>query len=131
MSAYALTDHVLIEALSRRAAAGVKVRVYLDQEQLEELLTWARSEHPLQALARAANVEVKVKRSRVLMHLKAYAIDNEVLRFGSANFSPSGEKQQDNDLAIVRDAETVKRFEKNFDEIWNRRDNIAWRGGER
>ena len=32
------------------------------------------------------------------MHLKAYAIDGQVLRTGSANFSTSGENAQDNDL---------------------------------
>jgi phosphatidylserine/phosphatidylglycerophosphate/cardiolipin synthase-like enzyme len=36
------------------------------------------------------------------MHLKAYAIDGELLRTGSANFSASGERQQDNDLIVIR-----------------------------
>ena len=38
------------------------------------------------------------------MHLKAYSIDGEVLRTGSANFSTSGENAQDNDLIIIREA---------------------------
>ena len=38
------------------------------------------------------------------MHLKAYAIDGEVLRTGSANFSTSGENAQDNDLIVIRDS---------------------------
>ena len=37
------------------------------------------------------------------MHLKAYAIDGAVLRSGSAIFSRSGERDQDNDLIVIRD----------------------------
>jgi phosphatidylserine/phosphatidylglycerophosphate/cardiolipin synthase-like enzyme len=128
MSAYVLSDFELIEAIERRATAGVQVRLYLDNEQLEELLKRARSEHPLEALARSPNVQVKVKRSRVLMHLKAYAIDGALLRAGSANFSPSGEKQQDNELSILRDREAAKQFLADFDAMWSRLDNIVWRG---
>jgi phosphatidylserine/phosphatidylglycerophosphate/cardiolipin synthase-like enzyme len=36
------------------------------------------------------------------MHLKADSIDGEVLRTGSANFSTSGERAQDNDLIVIR-----------------------------
>jgi phosphatidylserine/phosphatidylglycerophosphate/cardiolipin synthase-like enzyme len=34
---------------------------------------------------------VRVKRGGPFMHLKSYAIDGDVLRTGSANFSASGE----------------------------------------
>ena len=53
------------------------------------------------------------------MHLKAYAIDGVLLRTGSANLSPSGLKQQDNDLIILRDPEAVAKFEARFDEIYS------------
>ena len=41
---------------------------------------------------------VRIKRGGPFMHLKAYSIDGDVLRSGSANFSTSGEIAQDNDL---------------------------------
>jgi phosphatidylserine/phosphatidylglycerophosphate/cardiolipin synthase-like enzyme len=52
------------------------------------------------------------------MHLKAYAIDGVLLRTGSANLSPSGLKQQDNDLIILRDPEAAAKFEARFDKIY-------------
>ena len=53
------------------------------------------------------------------MHLKAYAIDGKVLRTGSANFSTSGEKAQDNDLIVIRDTGAAARFEAHFERMWD------------
>ena len=53
------------------------------------------------------------------MHLKAYAIDGELVRTGSANFSSSGEREQDNDLVVIRDAKAAAQFEAHFQRMWN------------
>ena len=74
-------------------------------------------------LAATPNVEVKIKHSRVLMHLKSYAVDGQTLRSGSANFSASALKHQDNDLVLTHDAASVRRFELDFDQLWARPDN--------
>lgn len=52
------------------------------------------------------------------MHLKSYCVDGEVLRTGSANFSASGEKHQDNDLVIIRSAPLASAFRSEFEKIW-------------
>ena len=54
------------------------------------------------------------------MHLKAYSIDGEVLRTGSANFSASGERAQDNDLIVIRDADAASKFDAHFERMWRR-----------
>jgi phosphatidylserine/phosphatidylglycerophosphate/cardiolipin synthase-like enzyme len=54
------------------------------------------------------------------MHLKAYAIDGIVLRSGSANFTRSGLRRQDNDLIVDRDPDDVKAFEIDFNDMWER-----------
>jgi phosphatidylserine/phosphatidylglycerophosphate/cardiolipin synthase-like enzyme len=46
------------------------------------------------------------------------------LRTGSANWSPAGEKLEDDDADYVKDPEAVERFERNFEGLWNRRGNI-------
>jgi phosphatidylserine/phosphatidylglycerophosphate/cardiolipin synthase-like enzyme len=74
-------------------------------------------------LAATPNVEVRIKHSRVLMHLKSYAVDGQTLRSGSANFSASALKHQDNDLVLTHDAASVKRFELDFNQLWSRPDN--------
>ena len=53
------------------------------------------------------------------MHLKAYEIDGEVLRTGSANFSTSGENAQDNDLIVIRDPAAAAKFEVHFERMWH------------
>ncbi len=52
------------------------------------------------------------------MHLKAYQIDSRLLRTGSANFSASGLKRQDNDLIVIESPQAVEAFKRNFEVIW-------------
>jgi phosphatidylserine/phosphatidylglycerophosphate/cardiolipin synthase-like enzyme len=81
------------------------------------------SEAVIARLAATPNVEVRIKHSRVLMHLKSYAVDGQTLRSGSANFSASALKHQDNDMMLTRDAASVRRFELDFNQLWSRPDN--------
>lgn len=81
------------------------------------------SEAVITRLAATSNVEVRIKHSRVLMHLKSYAVDGQTLRSGSANFSASALKHQDNDLVLTHDAASVRRFELDFNQLWLRPDN--------
>jgi phosphatidylserine/phosphatidylglycerophosphate/cardiolipin synthase-like enzyme len=77
----------------------------------------------MQRLSATPNIEIRIKHSRTLMHLKSYSIDGITLRSGSANFSPTGEKRQDNDLLLTRDHGSVERFRLNFEQLWSRADN--------
>jgi phosphatidylserine/phosphatidylglycerophosphate/cardiolipin synthase-like enzyme len=141
--AFSFTDHELAEALMFVAAHGVRVRVYLDQGQTNGEL--AREERRggrkfrtdgteddgsaqdnsgvIQRLSLTRNIEIRVKHSRTLMHLKSYSIDGVTLRSGSANFSATGEKRQDNDLLLTRDPKSIERFRLNFEALWSRADN--------
>ena len=59
------------------------------------------------------------------MHLKSYEIDGRLLRTGSANFSASGLKRQDNDLIIVRDAKAAEAFKRDFESAFERGASLA------
>jgi phosphatidylserine/phosphatidylglycerophosphate/cardiolipin synthase-like enzyme len=122
--AYSLTDRVVIEALIAAARRGVHVRVYLDNEETTSEMRRTDLATELQMLASTSNAEVRVKRSRVLQHTKAYVVDGQLLREGSANFSPSALKQQDNDLLLTDDQATIRGFEQNFLQEWERTDNV-------
>jgi phosphatidylserine/phosphatidylglycerophosphate/cardiolipin synthase-like enzyme len=108
LAMYTLTDWAIIAALKDARARGVAIRIALDPSVRQSY----------DKLAEMADV-VRVKKQGPLMHLKAYAVDGMLLRTGSANLSPSGEKQQDNDLIILGDPVAVAHFEARFDQIYS------------
>ena len=120
VAAYALTDYVVGKAIVDFANRGRRVRIYRDKEQYAQEA--ARDNYVASLFADNKNISIRVKGSRTLMHLKAYS-DGCVLREGSANFSPSGEKQQDNTLTLTSEQNAVRAFEADFDSMWNRPDN--------
>jgi phosphatidylserine/phosphatidylglycerophosphate/cardiolipin synthase-like enzyme len=108
LASYALTDPVVIEALNEAERRGVVIRIVLDP----------RERHDFVKLGDLSD-NVRIKRGGPLMHLKAYSIDGEVVRTGSANFSTSGENAQDNDLVVIREAGAAARFDAHFERMWD------------
>lgn len=104
---YVVTDWPVAEELVRAAGRGVRVRVVLDPS----------AKHAADKLA-PLGAQVRQKARGALMHLKSYAVDGSTLRTGSANFSPSGLKRQNNDLVVIRDAQAVERFQAEFEALW-------------
>jgi phosphatidylserine/phosphatidylglycerophosphate/cardiolipin synthase-like enzyme len=107
-ASYALTDPIVIAALTDAERRGVAIRIVLDP----------RERHDFIKLGDLSD-NVRIKRGGPFMHLKAYAIDGEMLRSGSANFSSSGENSQDNDLIIIRDASAAAKFDAHFEHMWD------------
>jgi phosphatidylserine/phosphatidylglycerophosphate/cardiolipin synthase-like enzyme len=122
MAAYVLSDQRVIEALTAAAERDVAVRLYFDKSQFSQ--HGLKVDAPIEALLAHPNVEAKAKGAGVLMHLKAYAVDGKLLRTGSGNFSQPGLAQQDNDLVLISDPATVDAFERTFEDIWSRAQNI-------
>ncbi|TBW32602.1 phosphatidylserine synthase [Siculibacillus lacustris] len=114
MAAYILTDRPVIDALIAAKARGVVIRVVLDPTQKHDLARLT----PLLADAR-------MKRPGPIMHLKSYLVDGTVIRSGSANFTASGLKQQDNDLIVSSDGATVRSFTENFERMWSRAQPVS------
>ncbi len=110
------------EELAALARKGVRVRVYRDREQFQQETQWGSV--ITTSILLGAGIEVRVKGARDLMHLKSYAIDGRLLRTGSANWSPTGLKRQDNDVRYESTPEAVELFERKFAEMWSRAGNI-------
>jgi phosphatidylserine/phosphatidylglycerophosphate/cardiolipin synthase-like enzyme len=111
-AAYVLTDWPVIQALTRAADRGVKVRIYLDGMQLAE----REPAKVFQDLVETPSVEIRIKRDHgAPMHLKSYQIDGRLLRTGAANFSASGLKRQDNDLIVIESAAAAAQFKRTFE----------------
>jgi phosphatidylserine/phosphatidylglycerophosphate/cardiolipin synthase-like enzyme len=107
-ASYALTDAAILQALNDADRRGVAIRIVLDP----------RERHDFLRLGNLAD-NVRIKRAGPLMHLKAYAIDGALLRTGSANFSASGERQQDNDHIVIRGAGAAAKFDAHFERMWD------------
>jgi len=117
---YAFTDWELAQAITRFAANGRPVRIYRDREQYEH--ESRRGSYVANLFRGNRNIAIRVKGSMILMHEKAYS-DGCMLREGSANWSPSGEKKQDNTLTLTADPDAIHAFETNFQAMWARPDN--------
>lgn len=122
MAAYVLSDPRIIDALTAAAERDVAVRLYFDKSQFSQ--HGLRFGAPIEALLAHPNVAARVKGEGVLMHLKAYAVDGKLLRTGSGKFSRPGLAEQDNDLVLISDPTAVDAFERTFEEIWSRAQNI-------
>jgi phosphatidylserine/phosphatidylglycerophosphate/cardiolipin synthase-like enzyme len=121
MAAYVLSDQKIIEALSEAATRGVRIRLYFDAEQFRRI---GANNQNLLALVNQPNVSARIKAEQNdMMHMKAFAVDGRWLRTGSANFSWSGERRQDNDIVVIDSPEAAQDFSSHFDRIWSRRDN--------
>ncbi len=120
---YSFTDRELAEELATLARKGVRVRVYRDREQFTQEMQLGGV--TTTSILLAGGVEVRVKGARDLMHLKSYAIDGRLLRSGSANWSPTGLKRQDNDVLYEVLPEAVGWFEAKFEEMWAKPTNTA------
>lgn len=119
---YSFTDRELAEELVALAHAGVKIRVYRDRTEYQHEAE--RSDLNTTAILAAAGIEVRIKGQKDLMHLKAYRVDGCV-RTGSANWSPTGLKHQDNDVRYECSPEAAEQFSREFEELWQRPSNLA------
>lgn len=118
---YAFTDQYIARELIEVANRGVHIRLYRDREQWEQ--EQSRQNSTAEMLAGNANIEIRVKRSKTLMHLKTNFVDDALLRAGSANWSPTGLKRQDNNARYTPDQTAIQSFDRDFEEMWNRLGN--------
>jgi phosphatidylserine/phosphatidylglycerophosphate/cardiolipin synthase-like enzyme len=98
----------------------VKFEVYYHKSELNKS---GRLDAAISDLASLPNIEVRVKSSSTLAHMKAYQVDRRVLRTGSANFSAVAERRQDNDLVFICNQDVIDQFRTKFEQMWDRPDN--------
>jgi len=125
---YAFTDEPIQSSLVAAAKRGVKIRIYRDALQLADEEARALQRHGTSAadiLKAVPGIEIRIKTQGKSMHLKSYCVDRALLRTGSANWSPQGELAQDNDIYLISDPEIIRKFESDFDLMWNRASNTS------
>jgi phosphatidylserine/phosphatidylglycerophosphate/cardiolipin synthase-like enzyme len=120
---YAFTDRNIAEALARQASRGIVVWVYRDRDQFEQERMHRSQVEAV--LAGQRNIHVRVKGTNELMHEKVFLIDGKILRDGSGNWSVSASRYQDNQVTVTEDVNQIAAFDHEFEEMWNRRDNLV------
>src|SRR5260370_21141519 len=125
---YSFTDKPLADEIIKLARDGVEIRIYRDREQYENEQRNAAQHHDQSTtdmFRGEHNIQVRVKASvrRDLMHLRAYLIDGTLLRDGSANWSPAGEKVQDNNARFTSNPVEIRAFTDDFEQLWARSAN--------
>ena len=122
---YVATDFRVVGALADAAGRGCRVRLYLDAEQAAKANWRSNLGHPMHhLLARGGEVRLKAA-GTPLMHLKGYTVGATLLRTGSANASFDGLKNQDNDVVVIREAVAISAYQRKFEALWTRPDNVV------
>ncbi|MCB9550102.1 MAG: DUF1669 domain-containing protein [Myxococcales bacterium] len=113
VAVFFLTHTGLTGDLIAARRRGVDVRVILDA-------TGARNGYTKHELLRAAGVAVKVEDFGGKMHMKAAAIDGQVVIAGSMNWTWAGEGGNDENTLIIHSAREAEAFHAWFDGVWQR-----------
>ena len=97
----------LIKARER----GVKVRLYLDKDQVD--YKYSQSRFLVQK-----GVKTRVSSNKYIMHNKFAIIDNRILLTGSYNWTFSANHRNDENLLIIDDLEIIEVFQNQFINLW-------------
>ena len=110
---YSLTDSDIAWAIVRANERGVVVKIYLDNKEVD-------AEHSKSRFFIKEGIEnIRLSSNRYLMHNKFAIIDNKKIITGSYNWTASAGQRNDENLLVLDDKETVRRYLDYFNVLWN------------
>ena len=109
--AYSFTSNQLGEIVRQKAEAGLTVAGVMDDEQVRS------NEGTEFDPFRQADLDVRIDGIDGLMHHKVFIIDEQVVAFGSYNFSQSAESRNDENLIIVYNPVIAEQFLFEFQRV--------------
>jgi len=108
---YIFTDRELALPLIEARGRGVKVRLYLDKDQVE--YQYSQSRFLVQN-----GIETRISSNNYIMHHKFAVIDNRILLTGSYNWTFSAGNRNDENLLVIDEPETIEIFGNQFEMLW-------------
>lgn len=108
---YIFTDREIALPLAKARERGVKVRVYLDKEQVD--YKYSQSRFLVQK-----GIKTRVSTNNYIMHHKFTIIDNRLLLTGSYNWTFSANNRNDENLMVMEDPEVIEIFQNQFIYLW-------------
>ena len=108
---YIFTDREVAFPLVKAHERGVKIRVYLDKQQVD--YKYSQSRFLVQK-----GLKVRISSNNYIMHHKFAIIDNRLLLTGSYNWTFSANNRNDENLLIIDDPEIIEIFQNQFVNLW-------------
>ena len=108
---YIFTDKEIALPLIKARERGVKVRLYLDKDQVD--YRYSQSRFLVQK-----GIKTRVSSNKYIMHNKFAIIDNRILLTGSYNWTFSANNRNDENLLIIDDPEIIEIFQNQFINLW-------------
>ena len=108
---YIFTDREIALPLVKARERGVKVRLYLDQDQVD--YQYSQSRFLVQR-----GIKTRISFNNYIMHNKFAIIDNRLLLTGSYNWTFSANNRNDENLMVIDDPEIIEIFQNQFINLW-------------
>ena len=108
---YHLTSREIAQALIKAKERGVIVRLYMDRGE-------ANTKYSKATYLTKKGVEVKYYLGKGLMHNKFAVIDNNVLITGSFNWTPTADRENQENLLILTTKDLIKQYSDRFEMLW-------------
>ncbi len=109
---YIFTDREIAIPLVKARERGVKVRLYLDQDQVD--YKYSQSRFLVQK-----GIKTRISTNNYIMHNKFAIIDNRLLLTGSYNWTFSANNRNDENLMVIDAPEIIEIFQNQFINLWN------------
>ncbi|MBA7476780.1 hypothetical protein ES707_12175 [subsurface metagenome] len=114
---YIFTDREIALPLIKARERGVKVRLYLDKDQVD--YQYSQSRFLVQK-----GIKTRVSTNNYIMHNKFAIIDNRILLTGSYNWTFSANNRNDENLMVIDDLEIIEIFQNQFINLWTNKYNL-------
>jgi len=108
---YIFTDREIALPLIKARERGVKVRLYLDQDQVD--YQYSQSRFLVQR-----GIKTRISTNNYIMHNKFAIIDNRILLTGSYNWTFSANNRNDENLMVIDDPGIIEIFQNQFVNLW-------------
>ncbi len=108
---YIFTDREIALPLIKARERGVRVRLYLDQDQVD--YQYSQSLFLVQR-----GIKTRISSNNYIMHNKFAIIDNRLLLTGSYNWTFSANNRNDENLMVIDDPEIIEIFQNQFVNLW-------------
>jgi len=111
ISMYIFTDREVAIPLIKACERGVRVRLYLDKDQVD--YKYSQSRFLVQK-----GIKTRISTNNYIMHNKFAIIDNRILLTGSYNWTFSANNRNDENLMVIDDPKLIEIFQNQFVNLW-------------